>query len=428
MRTAIYWFRNDLRLADNPALQQACAQAEQLALVYCLPPDENTAWGFVRVDQHRKAFLADTLQDLAAQCQQLGQQLLIIYGKPEQVLPALMQSLAAEAIYCEAIFAPEEIAQCQALRAQNCLLHTVWQSSMLDPARLPFAPEQLPLVFTTFRQQIEAAAITPPAPLAAPSALPPAPAQIHDYPAPDWLALRGEPVVDARSAFPYASAAWRGGASCGLAHLQRYFASGLADQYKQTRNGLIGTDYSCKFSPWLATGAISARQILQTLREHEAQVGANDSSYWIWFELLWRDYFRLLHWRFGAQLYRAGGLKGRLEQPHHPEQFVRWCQADTGQPFIDAAMRELAATGYLSNRMRQNVASYLIHDLQCDWRAGAAWFEAQLLDYDVYSNQGNWLYLAGLGTDPRPNRRFNTDKQAKMYDPDQGYIKLWLDN
>ena len=88
-------------------------------------------------------------------------------------------------------------------------------------------------------------------------------------------------------------------------------------------------------------------------------------------------------------------------------------------------MRELLATGYLSNRMRQNVASYLIHDLQCDWCAGAAWFEAQLLDFDVYSNQGNWLYLSGRGTDPRGSRRFNPDKQAQDYDKKGEYRGVW---
>ena len=88
-------------------------------------------------------------------------------------------------------------------------------------------------------------------------------------------------------------------------------------------------------------------------------------------------------------------------------------------------MRELQASGYLSNRMRQIVASYLVNDLEGDWRAGAAWFEAQLIDYDVYSNQGNWLYLAGRGTDPRTNRRFNLQKQQQSYDPDHQYLRLW---
>lgn len=424
-RTAIYWFRNDLRLADNPALQLACEQTEQLALVYCLPPDEYTQWGFVREGQHRKCFLADTLNDLAMQCERLGQRLLIMAGVPEQILPTILQRLGADTVYCETIVAPYETAQCAALRAQRIVVNETWQSSLLDPQTLPFSLSHLPLVFTAFRQQIESAGVTSTEPLSAMQALPNFPKAILAMQSVDVHAWAGLAPIDARSAFPYHLPAWQGGETAAFKHLQRYLASGLADCYKQTRNGLIGCDYSTKFSPWLASGALSARQIHQQLKVHEAIVGANDSTYWIWFELLWRDYFRFLHWRFGSQLYRSLGLAGHGVPAHQPDLFAKWCRGETGQPFIDASMRELAATGYLSNRMRQIVASFLIHDLQCDWRAGAAWFESQLIDYDVYSNQGNWLYLAGYGTDPRPNRRFNLETQAKNYDPQQAYSQLW---
>ncbi len=128
----------------------------------------------------------------------------------------------------------------------------------------------------------------------------------------------------------------------------------------------------------------------------------------------------------------AGGCTGRAglneaapPPAHDPAAFAAWCAGHTGHAFIDAGMRELAATGWLSNRMRQVVASYLIHDLGCDWRAGAAWFEAQLVDYDVYSNQGNWLYIAGRGTDPRGGRRFDPDRQAATHDADGGYRAWW---
>ena len=429
--TAVYWFRNDLRLADNPALSQACQQSDQLVLVYCLAVEENTQWGFSRVGQHRKAFLADTLIDLAQQCQQLGNRLLIVEGEPAQVLPRILQALDTKTIYCEAIAAPYETAQVKSLSEQGYCVEATWQSSLLEPKRLPFGIADLPLIFTTFRQQIECTSRSEPTRTQPPAALPqitqlPQPPQaadaMHSIDLPLWA---GTAPIDSRSAFPYYQPSWQGGATAGLAHLQRYLASGLADCYKDTRNGLIGCDYSTKFSPWLASGALSARQIYDQLMAHEAMVGANDSTYWIWFELLWRDYFRLLHLRFGAQLYRANGLKEPAPIAHDPALFLRWCHGETGQPFIDAGMRELAATGYLSNRMRQNVASFLIHDLQCDWRAGAAWFESQLIDYDVYSNQGNWLYLAGYGTDPRPNRRFNTEKQIKNYDPDHVYMQLW---
>jgi deoxyribodipyrimidine photo-lyase len=110
---------------------------------------------------------------------------------------------------------------------------------------------------------------------------------------------------------------------------------------------------------------------------------------------------------------------------HNQDKFEAWINGRTGNQLIDAGMRELFLTGYLSNRMRQIVASYLIYDLECDWRKGAQWFESQLIDYDVYSNHGNWLYISGNGTDPRGGRRFNTTKQNLEHDPSDVYKNYW---
>jgi deoxyribodipyrimidine photo-lyase len=165
---------------------------------------------------------------------------------------------------------------------------------------------------------------------------------------------------------------------------------------------------------------------MKQLKQFESEQGANEGSYWLWFELLWRDYFRVLHLKYGKQLYCASGLNQSEKPIHNARGFGHWCSGTTGESIVDAGMRELSATGYLSNRLRQVVASYLIYDLHSDWRAGAAWFESQLLDYDVYSNQGNWLYIAGRGTDPRGGRRFNPQKQAQDHDANGSYRALWL--
>ena len=242
------------------------------------------------------------------------------------------------------------------------------------------------------------------------------------------MAVPFTPAADPRSAFPYQDADWHGDEASALAHVKRYFSSNLPQRYKQTRNGLVGTDYSTKFSPWLAVGALSPRAIWEALEAHEAERGQNDGTYWIWFELLWRDHFRLMMRRFGRRLFLKYGLLDAPPSPkadQKPAIFQMWTQGRTKEPFVDAGMRELAATGYLSNRMRQNVASYLIHELQGDWRAGAAWFEHSLIDYDVHSNQGNWAYIAGVGTDPRGGRAFNIQKQAQDYDRSGDYRKLW---
>ena len=415
MGTLIYWFRNDLRLADNPAFTQACLNADYLLPVYVHDTKEQeTVYGFERQGPHRKAFLRASLDDLKTRLQAQGSDLLEFSGKSAEVLLRLFKDSAADAIYCEQIEAPEEIEQVRILQEQGANVDEYWQSSMLDPQHFPFDLEKMPDVFTAFRREVERAQLKFAQPINAPKKIPSLPAAL---PQGSILPSRAQSV-----AHPYLL----GGASHAQAHLKQYLERRLADSYKETRNQLIGMDYSSKFSAWLSLGCISARDIAAQLNDYENSYGANDGTYWLWFELLWRDYFRFIHFKYGQKLYRASGLTGVPVKPSYASSFEQWRTGNTGSALVDAGMRELHQSGYLSNRMRQIVASYWIYDMKGDWRAGAAWFESQLIDYDVYSNQGNWLYIAGRGTDPRGGRPFNVTKQAQDHDPQEIYRKLWL--
>lgn len=415
MGTLIYWFRNDLRLADNPAFTQACLNADYLLPVYVHDTKEQeTVYGFERQGPHRKAFLRASLDDLKTRLQAQGSDLLEFSGKSAEVLLRLFKDSAADAIYCEQIEAPEEIEQVRILQEQGANVDEYWQSSMLDPQHFPFDLEKMPDVFTAFRREVERAQLKFAQPINAPKKIPSLPAAL---PQGSILPSRAQSV-----AHPYLL----GGASHAQAHLKQYLERRLADSYKETRNQLIGMDYSSKFSAWLSLGCISARDIAAQLNDYENSYGANDGTYWLWFELLWRDYFRFIHFKYGQKLYRASGLTGVPVKPSYASSFEQWRTGNTGAVLVDAGMRELHQSGYLSNRIRQIVASYWIYDMKGDWRAGAAWFESQLIDYDVYSNQGNWLYIAGRGTDPRGGRPFNVTKQAQDHDPQEIYRKLWL--
>jgi deoxyribodipyrimidine photo-lyase len=191
---------------------------------------------------------------------------------------------------------------------------------------------------------------------------------------------------------------------------------------------MIGADYSSKFSAWLAMGCISSRFIYQELNKYEHQFGANDSTYWLVFELLWRDYFRFMMKKHKVKLFQKAGIQNKesSEINSNTNLLQKWIEGKTGVDFVDANMLELKHTGFMSNRGRQNVASYLCNDLKLDWRLGAAYFEQQLIDYDVCSNWGNWAYLAGVGNDPRGNRYFNIEKQASDYDKNGDFRNLWL--
>jgi len=220
---------------------------------------------------------------------------------------------------------------------------------------------------------------------------------------------------------------FRGGERAALQRAQHYLIdSGCLSNYKETRNGLLGADYSSKFSAWLAMGCISPRTIYFMVKEYEAKHGANDSTYWLIFELIWRDYFRFAMKKHKSAFFQKGGIQQRP-----PSSIVdanalqRWVNGKTGVDFVDANMNELRLTGFMSNRGRQIVASYLCNDLKLDWRLGASYFEEQLIDYDVASNWGNWAYLAGVGNDPRGNRYFDVAKQAKVYDAGGEYRGKW---
>lgn len=501
--TTLYWFRRDLRLHDNPALTFACQSSQALLPVFVHDEKnlQETQWSFPRVGMHRQAFERSTLDGLQASLRARGSGLVECTGHPPKVLSALCRELNTTRIVCEEIAAPEEQDDIRALRAMGIEVQTIWQSTMLSADTLPWSPAQVPDVFTAFRQGVEKRGIRFEACSADICSLPPLPSRLSSmdvnsnantnakiYALPHAIsrlgdrnaqALKpGDPVLPRwdndqdravdrgldpglapgwkHASFPYPLTGFGGSEHDALAYLERYFKSDRPARYKATRNGLSGVDYSTKFSPWLASGALSARRIMQCLADFETKHGQNEGSYWIWFELLWRDHFRWLHLKYGRQLYFKHGLMskhlargscgdtvsserlagrpriGNQPQTNKPAKTNRdlpalqqWMTGTTGHPFVDAGMRELSATGYLSNRMRQVVASYLIHDLNVDWRAGAAWFESQLIDYDVYSNQGNWLYIAGVGTDPRGGRRFNPDKQAADYDPSGAYQKQW---
>ncbi len=481
--TVVHWFRHDLRLGDHPswcaAVADAQARGAHLLAVAVWDPAQTdaTAWSPMRCGPWRQAWLADSLAALDAALRAQGQQLLVLRGQPRDVLPRCMAAVNGVALHAETWPAPEEQVDERALQAASKASMAAasssapswrWQphapSVLLPLNALPWPVARMPDGYTPMRQAIEATQGRQgdpwPQPLAAPAKLPPPPpaARWHSLPTggPDpQTGLRSDP----RSSFPFratpqpphataATAQPVDGVAAGEAgardHLRRYLVQGHPEHYKATRNQLTGLTYSSKWSPWLAVGAISAPQLMQAVRAHEAAHGASDGSYWLWFELLWREHFRLLQHKHGAALYRWRGLcdaptarerqrrpPGASPRERHAEAqrqqaaAERWRQGQTGQPLVDAAMRELSATGYLSNRLRQVAASWLVHDLGVDWRVGAAWFESQLIDYDVHSNQGNWLYLAGLGTDPRGGRRFDPVKQAREHDPEGHFQRLW---
>jgi Deoxyribodipyrimidine photolyase len=201
--------------------------------------------------------------------------------------------------------------------------------------------------------------------------------------------------------------------------------SAMVRTYKETRNGMVEWDDSSKLSMHLSLGTLSPRRVYATLKEAESIHGANESTYWLWFELLWRDFFFFTHLKERQFFFQPWDYPNTLT-PQQRELFHAVIQGQTGYPLIDANMKELVKTGWMSNRGRQNVASFFVHYCKLPWSLGATMFESYLLDYNVSSNIGNWRYVAGVGNDPRDQRMFNVVKQGTQYDASTEYIVRWL--
>jgi deoxyribodipyrimidine photo-lyase len=412
-KKGIYWFTTDLRLDDNPALKLAAEAMDQLLFVYSvdIPVRLSHLQVGSSLSQNRQVFLSESLHCLNEQLQQLGQHLVIIENtQPE--MAQLINDNDITHIYRNSDHHALDSADWLKIQTRYPQINfsEVSNNRLFRLEQFPFGLDELPDSFSKFRRKAEKLQID--LPLSPPNHLPP---PITD-PLP-WPQL-GQ-ASEAQTLF-------KGGEIAGVRHMQTYFQSDLPSTYKQTRNGLDGMDYSTKFSPWLAQGCLSARRIIHRLNQYEDEVVSNDSTYWIYFELLWREYFQWYAEKYGEQMIAFSGIKDRSPNTSfYPERFQKWCQGTTPYPIVNACMRQLKATGYMSNRGRQLVASCFVHELSLDWRYGAAYMEQQLVDFDLGSNWGNWQYLAGVGADPRGHRQFDLNKQTQIYDPKQEFINHW---
>jgi len=416
----LFWFRNDLRLHDNPALWHLANQCDELLCVYVV--DQSwfnwTAFQSKPLGPIRWRFICEALWDLQTSLASNGHTLLIRSGMPDQVIAELVKQLSIDAIGVTPLPGVYEKKHLSVL--QTLFPNKRWiieeSFTLLRQDQLPFTFVNLPGSFTEFRKAVEdlPTALS----LVAPSCLP---TQIK-------FDFEGEKLDCGQETFG-SMMPFKGGETAGFQQLHYYLeATGLVSGYKNTRNGLDGWDFSSKFSPWLAQGCISPRKVLTDLRAYERQAGGNESTYWLYFELLWREYFQWLLYKYGSKLFQLRGTRNvNPLLTFYPEAFMAWKNGTTESDFVNAFMCQLKMTGWMSNRGRQIVASYLVNELGVDWRFGAAWFEEQLIDYDPASNWGNWQYLAGVGTDPRGKRQFNISKQQQQYDPELRFIKKYLE-
>jgi deoxyribodipyrimidine photo-lyase len=398
----IYWFRRDLRLHDNRALFEALQNGCPVLPLFIFDtyildklPDQR---------DKRVGFIYHAISKLQDELVKMGSSLLVLHGKPLDIFQQLQHQYAISAVYANHDYEPDAIKRDSAisdlLKSHNIRFETYKDQVIFEKAEV-LKPDGTPYtVFTPYskrwKQQLTEETV-------------------KSFPSQDYLMhlYKTNPFH-----FPALTA-------IGFADAGNTFEPARIDEnkirlYHETRdfpslNGTSGLSVHLRF------GTVSIRALVQiALQLNESWLN----------ELIWREFFMMILYHFPKVVTNSFKKQyDRIVWRNNEAEFHRWCTGNTGYPIVDAGMRELNATGYMHNRVRMIVASFLTKHLLIDWRWGEAYFAEKLLDYELSSNNGNWQWSAGCGCDAAPYFRiFNPAEQTKKFDPQHVYINKWVEN
>jgi deoxyribodipyrimidine photo-lyase len=410
--TALLWLRRDLRLRDHPALRAALTETDRVIPVFCF--DEALLRGR-HASGPRTQFLLECLADLDRSLRQRGSSLVVRHGTPERELPALARELDAGSVHFSADVGPfarqREARVSEALAGDGIDARPHPGLFVVDrPASISTAAGRPYTVFTPFYRRWlgERRRVV----LAAPRSLPAIGRGVDAGRLPSLAELGlaselTEPMV--------------GGERAGRAAMSG-FLSGAIGGYDEGRES-VGRPGVSRLSPYLHFGCISPREL-----ERRLPPGAGADAFRR--QLGWRDFYAHVLWHFpgNTRSEHQARYRATIRWSHARRRFDAWCEGRTGFPLVDAGMRQLRREGWMHNRARLVVGSFLTKDLGIDWRWGERWFMRLLLDGDEASNNGNWQWIASVGVDPQPafRRIYNPARQQARFDPDGGYVRRYL--
>jgi deoxyribodipyrimidine photo-lyase len=401
VRRAVVLFTRDLRVHDHPALAQAASEAEQIVPLFVL---DEAILGSRFAAPNRVRFLLDSLADLRRSLRALGGTLLVRRGDVVAETMRIVGECGAEAVFMSADVSAYAQARERALAAGPVDVRVFPGVTVVPPGELVPAGGDHFRVFTPYRRRWGEAELRPvrrpPRRLSVPSGL-----AAGRLPALEDL-VRGVPSPDLPE----------GGEEAGRARLGRWLRTGL-ERYAELQDDLAA-DGTSRLSPYLHFGCLSPREAA------ERAAGRPGAEPFVR-QLAWRDFFhQVLAARPDAA--REDYRPRRAGWHENDEGLAAWKDGRTGFPLVDAGMRQLAREGWMHNRARLVAASFLTKDLSVDWRLGAAHFYDLLVDGDVAQNAGNWQWVAGTGTDTRPNRVLNPTLQARRHDPEGAYVRRYV--
>lgn len=428
-RRVIVWFRSDLRLHDNEALNEACKHGDEIIPVFIF--DERVFNGVSKIGIkktaiHRARFIIESVRDLRESIRKKGSDLIVRFGKPEEIIYELARKYRTSFVFCNRERTQEEVDVQDALEKR---LWSIGQELRYSRGKMLFYTQDLPFPithtpdsFSQFRKEVEKIVpIRPPYPvpefIKEPSIL------IEPGEIPALSDLHPEENLEVKESF------FTGGETTGLKRLHDYlWEEDNLKYYRESTVGLKVGNISSRLSPWISQGCLSPKLVYRELKRYEAEKRHSENVALIINELEWRDFLRLMAKKYGNSMFQKGGITRDLSLTASNDKirFTQWMSGTTGQPFVNASMLELVHTGYINWVSRFAAASYLVHDLHLDWRIGASFFESYLLDYDPASNWMNWNYIAGIGPDNKEIRQVSISNLAAKFDPKGLYQDFWL--
>ncbi len=416
----IVWFRRDFRLADNPALWEAVKPGVPVVPVYIHAPEEESPW---QPGEASLWWLHHSLTDFAKRLRNRGSQLIIRSGETLRELRALVSETGAAAVYWNRLYDPATIERDKsvkaALKEANVEVRSFNGALLFEPWTVENKSGQPFQVFTPFWKHCTRE-FEPPDPL---------PARRGISTPDSWPATRGVKDLDLLPKIPWDSefhSVWSPGEE-GARNNIKSFLKNTVSRYSDDRNrpDLTGTS---RLSPHLHFGEITPRQVWHEIRKHEEKTGSKSGTGKYLAEIGWREFAHHLVYHFPHTTTRP--LRADFEEfPwRESESFLHvWQRGMTGYPIVDAGMRELWTTGWMHNRVRMIVASFLVKHLRLHWTHGTRWFWDTLVDADLASNTMGWQWSAGCGADAAPYFRiFNPMLQGAKFDPKGEYVRKWV--
>lgn len=399
-KTTIFWFRRDLRLEDNAGLYHALKNNSSVLPVFIF--DKNILDKLEHKEDRRLEFIHKAVLDLQTQLQEMGSSLLVYHSTPEKVFKELVKDYAISSVYANHDYEPSANERDQSiltyLEKKNIPFKTYKDQCIFEKSEVTKDDGKPYTIFTPYSRKWKS--------------------KMTDFyikPYPNQLYykhfMKVKPfVIPALEALGFKKTA--------LNIPDKSPDATLIKRYKEQRDfpAINGTTH---LSVHLRFGTVSIRALVKKA------MALNET--WL-NELIWRDFYMMILHHFPHVV--KGSFKpayDNVQWRHSETEFKAWCDGKTGFPIVDAGMRELNATGFMHNRVRMIVASFLVKDLLIDWRWGEAYFAEKLLDFDLSANNGGWQWAAGSGCDAAPYFRiFNPAEQTKKFDPDHIYIKKWI--